>query len=84
MMFLVLDVQSTEHTDKCSQINAWVNVRNHLEAMQVLHEELSLEGWVLTNMVESSSTDESDYFPPCPSLDAYREAQRGLIAIRFI
>jgi len=84
MMFLVLDVQSTEHTEKCSQLNAWVNVRNHIEAMEILHEELSLAGWALTNIVESSSTDESDYFPPCTSLDAFIEAKNSLLALRFL
>jgi len=84
MMFLVLDVQSTEHTDKCSQMSAWVNVRSHIEAMEILHEELSIEGWALTNIIESSSTDESDYFPPCTSLDAFKEAQKGLLALRFM
>jgi len=84
MMYLVLEVQSTEHTDKCSQLNAWVNVRSHSAAMEILHEELSLEGWVLTNVIECNATDESDYFPPCASLDAYKEAQRGLLALRFL
>lgn len=83
-MFLMLDVQSTEHTEKCSQLYAWVNVRNHLEAMEILHEELSLAGWALTNVVESSSTDESDYSPPCTALDAFKEAQNGLLALRFL
>jgi len=51
MMYLVLDVQSTSHTDKCSQLNAWINVRSHVEAMEILHEELSLEGWALTQLM---------------------------------
>jgi len=84
MMYLVLDVQSTEHTAKCSQLNAWVNVRTHMEAMEILHEELSLEGWALTNVVDSNTTDESDYFAPCTSLDAFKEAQSGLLALRFL
>ena len=42
MMYLVLEVQSTEHTDKCSQLNAWVNVATHTAAMEILHAELSL------------------------------------------
>ena len=84
MMYLVLEVQSTEHTEKCSQLNAWVNVRSHIAAMEILHEELSLEGWALTNVIETSATEESDYFPPCTSLDAFKEAQRGLFALRFL
>jgi hypothetical protein len=52
--------------------------------MEILHEELSLAGWALTNVVESTSTDESDYFAPCPSLDAFKEAQRSLFALRFL
>jgi len=83
-MYLVLEVQSTEHTEKCSQLNAWVNVRSHIAAMEILHEELSLEGWALTNVIETSATEESDYFPPCTSLDAFKEAQRGLLALRFL
>lgn len=84
MMYLVLEVQSTEHTEKCSQLNAWVNVRSHNEAMQILHEELPLEGWALTNVIETNATEESDYFPPCASLDAFKEAQSGLLALRFL
>jgi len=84
MMYLVLEVQSTEHTNKCSQLNAWVNVRSQNEAMEILHEELSQEGWALTNVVEASTTEENDYFPPCTSLDAFKEAQRGLLALRFM
>jgi len=84
MMYLVLDVQSTNHTDNCSQLNAWVNVKNQVAAMEILHEELSLEGWALTNVVESSETDESDYFPPCKSLDAFKEAEKNLVALRFL
>ena len=83
-MYLVLEVQSTEHTDKCSKLNAWVNVPTHTAAMEILHEELSLEGWALINVVESSTTNESDYFPPCTSLDAFNEAKRGLLALRFL
>jgi len=84
MMFLVLDVQSTKHINDCSQLNAWVNVRSHTEAMEILHEELSLLGWALLSVVASNSTDESDYFAPCPSLDAFNEAKKGLLALRFV
>ena len=84
MIYLVMDVQSTNDIENCSQLNAWVNVKSHHEAMEILHQELSLEGWVLTNIIESTTTDESDYFPPCPSLDAYRQAQRELLALRFL
>lgn len=84
MMYLVLEVQSTEDTKQCSQLNAWVNVRSQNEAMEILHVELSQDGWALTNVVEASVTDESDYFPPCTSLDAFKEAQRGLLALRFM
>ena len=84
MMYLVLDVQSTQHSDKCSQLNAWVNVNSHQEAMEILHDELALEGWALTNIVDSSTTDESDYFPPCSALDAYNEAKKSLYALRFL
>ena len=84
MMYLVLEVQSTEHTDKCSQLNAWVNVATHTAAMEILHAELSLEGWALINVVESNTTIESDYFPPCTSIDAFNEAKRGLLALRFL
>ncbi len=84
MMYLALEVQSTSHTDRCSQLNAWVNVKNHTAAMGILHEKLSLEGWVLINVLESSATDESDYFPPCPSFDAFKEAQQALLALRFL
>ncbi len=83
MMYLVLDLQSTEHTDNCCQVNAWVNVRNQTEALDILSEELSLEGWVVTNIVEATATDESDYFPPCEGLDAYKEAQQKLFTLRF-
>jgi len=83
MMFLVLDVQSTKHIDECSQLSAWVNVGSHSEAMEVLHEELSLLGWALLSVVASSNTDESDYFAPCPSLDAFNEAKKGLLALRL-
>ena len=84
MMYLVLDVQSTAHIDQCSQLNAWVNVRSYNEAISILSEELSLQGWAVTNVVDSSTTDESDYFAPCTSLDAYIEATGNLFALRFI
>jgi len=83
MMYLVLDVQSTEHTENCCQVNAWVNARNQSEAMNILGEELSLEGWAVLAIVDASSTDESDYFPPCKALDAYKEAQKKLFSLRF-
>jgi len=83
MMYLVLDVQSTGDSENCCQVNAWVNARNQAEAMAILSEELSLEGWVVLGIVDASSTDESDYFPPCKALDAYKEAQQKLISLRF-
>lgn len=83
MMYLVLDIQSTAHTDECSQLNAWVNVPALNEAIAILSEELSLQGWAVTNVVDSAITHESDYFPPCESLDAFREASKGLFALRF-
>jgi len=83
MMFLMLDVQSTKHIENCSQLSAWVNVNSQTEAMGILHDELSLQGWALTSIIDSSITDESDYFPPCSSLDAYKEAERSLFALRF-
>ncbi len=83
MMYLVLDVQSTNHIDECSQLNAWVNVNSHIEAMDILHTELSLEGWALINVIESTITEESDYFPPCASLDAFKEAQSKLFSLKF-
>jgi len=84
MMYLVLNVQSTIHTENCSKLNAWVNVKSHVAAMEILHEELSLEGWALLNVIESSETVESDYFPPCKSLDAFKEAEKNLLALRFL
>jgi len=82
-MYLVLDVQSTEHTENCCQLNAWVNARNKAEAMNILSEELSLKGWAVVDIVDASATDESDYFPPCKGLDAYKEAQQQLFSLRF-
>jgi len=84
MMYLMLDVQSTNDIENCSQLNAWVNVNNHAEAMEILYQELSQEGWALTNIIESITTDESDYFPPCPSLNAYNQAKQELLALRFL
>jgi len=83
MMYLVLDVQSTGHTENCCQLNAWVNARNQTEAMNILSEELSLEGWAVLDIIDVSVTDESDYFPPCKALDAYKEAQQKLLSLRF-
>jgi len=83
MMYLVLDVQSTGHIEKCCQVNAWVNARNQAEAMNILSEELSLEGWAVLGIIDVSATDESDYFPPCKSLDAYKEAQQKIFSLRF-
>ena len=84
MIYLFLDVQSTEHSDKRSQLNAWVNVNDKTQAINILHEELSLEGWALTNVIESALSNETDYFAPCSSLDAFNEAKKGLLAFRFI
>ena len=83
MLYLILDIQSTAHTDECSQLNAWVNVHDNNEAIALLSEELSLQGWAVTNVVESQSTEASDYFPPCKSYDAFKEASSGLFALRF-
>ncbi len=84
MIYLVLDVQSTRHTEQCTQLNAWVNVTTHSEAMSVLSEELTLNGWVITEIIESSETVEEDYFPPCTSFDAFNEARQSLLALRFL
>ena len=83
MMYLVLDVQSTQHTDKLQQLHAWVNVADQSDALIILGEELSLQGWSITNIIESTVTNETDYFPPCESLDAFNEAAKGLLALRF-
>lgn len=83
MIYIVLDVQSTEHVDNCSQLNAWVNVASQNEAMGILSDELCLQGWSMTNVVESTTTEEADYFAPCDALDAYNEAKCGLYALRF-
>jgi len=83
MMYLVLDIQSTEHTDKLQQLHAWVNVVQQSDALNILGEELSLLGWSITDIIESTTTEKSDYFPPCKSLDAFNEAAKGLFALRF-
>ena len=83
MIYLVLDIQSTAHVDECSRLSAWVNVDSQNEAMAILHDELPQLGWVMTEVIESTTTTESDYFPPCDSLDAYNEALKGLFALRF-
>ena len=83
MMYLVLEIQSTAHLDNCSQLQAWVNVNNHLEAISVLTDELTEMGWVVTNIVETTPTQETDYFAPCESLDAFNEARNSLLALRF-
>ena len=79
----MLDVQSTGHSETCSKLNAWVNVSSVNEAMSILSEELSLLGWAVTDIIESTSTSESDYFAPCQSLDAFNEARKALFALRF-
>lgn len=83
MIFLALEVQSTKHTDICHSLNAWINVDSQPEAMGILHEELSLEGWALIRLLDSSTTVESDYFAPCKSLDAFKEAQTKQFAYRL-
>lgn len=84
MMYLVLDVLSTEHSDTARQLNAWVNVSTQSEAMDILGDELAQQGWSMTNVVEATTTTEADYFAPCTSLDAYNEAARGLYTLRFL
>ena len=84
MLYLILDIQSTRHTDECCRLNAWVNVSDHNEAKAIVSEELSLQGWAITNVLESQSTEASDYFPPCKSYDAFKEASSGLFALRFV
>ncbi|VAW63842.1 hypothetical protein MNBD_GAMMA11-1590 [hydrothermal vent metagenome] len=83
MMYLVMDVQSTEHIEKCSLLNAWVNVASQSEALGILSDELSLQGWAVTNIIEATPTVVSDYFSPCTSLDAFNEARENLMALRF-
>lgn len=83
MFHLVLDVQSTLHTDDYKKLKAWVNVNSHNEALAILCEQLSLQGWAMTNVIESVATEESDYFEPCEALDAYNEARQNLLALRF-
>jgi len=83
MLYLVLNVQSTEHIDKCQQLHAWVNVTQPDEAMSILGEELSLQGWSITDIIESTETVSTDYFAPCESLDAFNEATQSLFALRF-
>jgi len=83
MMYLVLDVLSTKHADESCKLHAWVNSRTQGDAMEILSEELAQQGWSMTNLVESTSTTEDDYFPPCTSLDAFNEAKKGLLALRF-
>ncbi|VAW61152.1 hypothetical protein MNBD_GAMMA10-37, partial [hydrothermal vent metagenome] len=53
------------------------------EAMGILSDELCLQGWAVTNLIEATETVETDYFPPCTSLDAFKEASTGLMALRF-
>ncbi len=83
MMFLVLEIQSTQHLDDCSQLSAWVNVSNQQDALLTLSEELSTQGWAITNIVECTKTLQDDYFPPCKSLDAFNEACEHHLALRF-
>ncbi len=83
MIYMVLDVQSTQHTDKCSLLNAWVNVHTKNEAMSIISDELLMQGWAVTNLIEATPTTEDDYFPPCTSLDAFNEAEKSLLALRF-
>ena len=83
MMYLVLAIKSTTDIDNTSQLSAWVNVETHNDALAILSEELSIRGWVVTDVLESMVTDETDYFAPCKSLDAFNEASKGLLALRF-
>lgn len=83
MLYFMLDVQSTGHSANCNRLNAWVNVSSVHEAMSILSEELSLQGWAVTDIIESTTTSESDYFAPCNSLDAFNEARNKLFALRF-
>ena len=83
MMYLVIDVLSTEHNDTARQLQAWVNVMTQSEAMDILGDELAQQGWSMTNVVEITTTTKDDYFAPCKSLDAYNEASLGLYTLRF-
>jgi len=83
MMYLVLDVLSTEHSDTARQLHAWVNVSTQSEAMTILGDELAQNGWSMANVVEVTTTTKDDYFAPCKSLDAFNEASQGLYTIRF-
>ena len=84
MIYLMLDVKSFEDTEKIRSLHAWVNVTSVEEALSALKGELRFQGWSVCKIIEASPTSEVDYFPPCTSLDAFREAQQDLLAIRFL
>lgn len=83
MIFLVLEAQATIDTKKYTTITAWVNNNNQNTALTLISEHLASNGWQITHIVECDETKITDYFPPCKSLDAYKEAEIKGFAIRY-
>jgi hypothetical protein len=80
---LILNLTAEKNSQKQSLL-AWVEHSEQQHARQTALDELGKLGWQEITIADISETFIDDYFPPCPSFDAFQLARKVGFAFRVV
>jgi hypothetical protein len=78
MILVLLEIRSrSAQTGRpsASLAKVWVDAADAVEAERRARAQVEADGHEVLAVMDIEATDESDYFPPCNSLDALRQAR---------
>lgn len=78
MLLVVLEIRAGSGTscrESATLAKVWVATADAAEAERRARERVAADGYEVLAVMATEATDESDYFPPCKSLDALRQAR---------
>ena len=83
MIFLLFEIQLSANNQHYKTARVWVNDNQHESAQALATTKLSADGCIIITIIENTTTQKDDYFPPCSSLDAFILAEQNGIAVLY-
>lgn len=81
MIVLVIEIKSGSDSNVHETVSAWADTCNEDEAVAIVGNYLSAEGWKIINVFASEKTDKSDYFRHCSGYESFVQAESEGVAV---
>lgn len=80
----ILAIEARQETAPAQNLLVWCNDQHEEQAQRRVLQFLRESGWQSITVTSVSPTEDSDYFPPCLSYNAFEKARQEGIALRLL